>query len=328
MAGIALLLVLLVPGCGKRSALAGKVICLDPGHGGTALSDSYRVGPSGEREEWIDLRVALALRKLLGQRGATVLMTRTEDVDVPLQARARLAVEARADLFLSIHHNATADPEVNFPVIYFHGSATENRASVLLGRMLACELVRALHGGKKPASLVSDHTIFPRAGAAVLRESYGIPGVIVEASFFTNPEEEQRLKEPAYNRREAKAYLRALERFFALPTIPPIAVKGSQVQVDTFRVLEEQERMSEVARRWQQDFFEAQRLARSTDPDSLRRACELFTRSARSFPDSYLGGECHRQRARLLRLLGDAKAAAMAELRAAEYYVSVDCSGP
>ena len=42
--------------------LAGRTICIDPGHGGTADTDSYRVGPTGEREEWIDLRVALILR--------------------------------------------------------------------------------------------------------------------------------------------------------------------------------------------------------------------------------------------------------------------------
>jgi len=40
------------------SAVSGKIICLDPGHGGTAKTDSFREGPTGEREEWINLRVA------------------------------------------------------------------------------------------------------------------------------------------------------------------------------------------------------------------------------------------------------------------------------
>ena len=65
--------------------LEGRTICIDPGHGGTADTDSYRVGPTGEREEWIDLRVALILRDMLVERGAKVLMTRTEDVAVALQ---------------------------------------------------------------------------------------------------------------------------------------------------------------------------------------------------------------------------------------------------
>ena len=55
--------------CRKNDPLAGRVICIDPGHGGTAESDAYRVGPAGEREEWINLRVAvdgLVLEQCLG----------------------------------------------------------------------------------------------------------------------------------------------------------------------------------------------------------------------------------------------------------------------
>src|SRR5690606_39701574 len=60
-------------------------------------------------------------------------------------------------------------------------------------------------------SIVSDHVIFAGSGTAVLRHSYGIPGVIGEASFFTNPEEERRLRDSRWNRREAEAYVQALE---------------------------------------------------------------------------------------------------------------------
>ncbi|MCR4439646.1 MAG: N-acetylmuramoyl-L-alanine amidase [bacterium] len=318
---------LVVVDCNRPSALRGRTICLDPGHGGTGAVDSYRIGPTGEREEWINLRVALVLRQLLEARGAKVLMTRTADVEVPLAERARVAVAGEADLFLSIHHNAAADTGVNFPVAYFHGSASENQAGVALGRHLLCAMARALHRPETPLSLASDHTIFPTAGTAVLRQTYGIPGVIVEASFFTNPAEEWRLRQPAYNRREAAAYVEGLEAFFHEP-IPPILTKGARVQLDTFRVLQEAERMSPVARLWRKDFLEAQRLAAQSDPDSLCRAHELFTRSARSFPDSYLARECHLQRARLLRLWKKKEEADMAELRAREYYVAVDCGGP
>src|SRR5690554_6243047 len=112
------------------SSIKDKIICIDPGHGGTAETDSYRVGPTGEREEWVNLRVGLILKELLEDRGAKVIMTRSEDVQVTLAERAALAKEGNADLFISIHHNATADDQVNFPIIYFHGSANENRAGV------------------------------------------------------------------------------------------------------------------------------------------------------------------------------------------------------
>jgi N-acetylmuramoyl-L-alanine amidase len=81
----------------------------------------------GEREEWINLRVALELKGLLEAKGARVILTRTTDVDVPLAARAKLARDVQADLLLSIHHNAAADRSANFPIIYYHGHASLGR---------------------------------------------------------------------------------------------------------------------------------------------------------------------------------------------------------
>ena len=186
--------------CQQKEVLTGKIICLDPGHGGTAAIDQYRVGPTGEREEWINLRVALYLKKMLEKQGATVLMTRESDEQVALADRADLAVKGNADVFISIHHNATADRTVNFPILYFHGSAMENEASVLLGKLIAKEFRETLFDSEGPVSLVSDFAIFPNAGAGVLRGTYGIPAILAEASFFSNSEEEGRLKKKRYNR--------------------------------------------------------------------------------------------------------------------------------
>jgi N-acetylmuramoyl-L-alanine amidase len=306
-----------------ENPLAGRTICIDPGHGGTADTDGYRVGPTGEREEWIDLRVALILRDLLVERGAKVLMTRTGDVAVALQDRATLAVENGAEVFVSIHHNATADPEANFPVVYFHGSASENQAGVALGRALAASLAEALFDGQTEVSLVSDHAIFPTAGAAVLRQSYGIPGVIGEASFFTNPDEEERLRSAEYNRREAEAYVAALADFFSHP-IPPILDKGSLVTVEPFPVFEEDERTRAIAVQWKENWqagIEAQSLG---TPEALNRALELLTLSARSFPDSWVAGDCHARRAQILEALGNSDQAATERIRAREHYVAIE----
>jgi N-acetylmuramoyl-L-alanine amidase len=308
-----------VPG---EDVLEGRVIFLDPGHGGTAETDDYRVGPTGEREEWVNLRVALLLREMLEARGARVHMSRTEDVAVPLQERADSATAHGADVFLSIHHNATADPEVNFPIIYFHGNASENQASVALGRSVARKLREALFAGESPLSVVSDHVIFPVAGAAVLRHSYGIPGVIGEASFFTHPPEEERLKAPAHNRREAEAYVAALEEFFAQPEFP-IEEKYSTGQVPLFLVLQEAERMNEEAERWKENYLQALELMEMGTPDALAEAYELFTLSARSFPDSWVAGECHRHRAEILEGLGRHEEAEQERRRVREFYVPV-----
>jgi len=307
----------------ETSPIEGKLVCLDPGHGGTAEFDSYRMGPTGEREEWIDLRVALILRDLLEKKGAKVLMTRTEDVQVPLQNRALLAVTNKADVFLSLHHNATADPRVNFPIIYYHGNASENRGGAALGRCLARRLNQALFKGKGPVSLVSDFTIFPGDGTGVLRSSYGIPGAIGEASFFSSLAEEERLKDPEYNRLEAEAYLRALEDFFSLPK-DRIHEKFSLVSVPQFEVFQEAERMNEIAKRWNRDFTEGQKLFKKGDPESLQKAYDLFTRSARSFPDSPVARQCHQYRSDILAKMGRIREAKQEQKRVEEFYIPLD----
>ncbi len=326
-AGIAFALALGLTACAgfggpNPSPLQGKIVCVDPGHGGTAETDHFRVGPTGEREEWIDLRVALILRDLLEQRGATVLLTRTEDVAVGLQDRARMAVDANADVFISIHHNATADPAVNFPIIYYHGNASENQASVALAEHLGRRIAKAMYDKKPPISVVSDHTIFPNSGAAVLRHSYGIPGVIGEASFFSNPAEELRLKDPDHNRREAVAYVQALEDFFASPQ-PPILEKYSTGKIPPLETLQEAERMQDVAKQWRDNYEAGVKLMESGSEKDLEKARDLLLLSARSFPDSPVARDCHVRLAEIADALGNPEEAAIERRRAEEYYVMV-----
>jgi N-acetylmuramoyl-L-alanine amidase len=303
-----------------KSTLSGKIICLDPGHGGTAATDSFRQGISGEREEWINLRVALMLKERLEKKGARVLITRTQDNHISFDDRIELALDNKAAVFLSIHHNGTADPTVNFPIVYFHGNASENKASVELGKAVADQLKQALYGGKTPVSVVSDHTIFPTAGTKVLRGTYGIPGVIAEASFFTHPDEEKRLKTRKHNEREAKAFVKALEIYFSV-SHPPILEKNSQVQLTPFAAFQEAERMNPVALQWKADFEEGKKLFEKGDSASLTQALELFTRSAKSFPDSYVAAQCHSYRAAILRKSGKPEEAIQEELRVKERYV-------
>ena len=298
--------------------LRGRTIVVDPGHGGTAATDSYRVGPAGEREEWVNLRVALLLRDMLEARGARVILTRAADSAVELRPRADMAREADADVFVSIHHNATADPAVNFPIIYYHGYASRNVAGVRLARHLATQLNHALFGGAAEPVVVSDHVIFAGSGTAVLRHSYGIPGVIGEASFFTNRDEERRLRDPEYNRREAEAYVRALEDFFSEP-VPPVHPPEEAESLEPFQAAQEAERMAEKARLWRQDYLEGRRLMQGPERD-LARAYELLTRSVRSFPDSPVAAEAHRLRADILDAWDRPGEAAEVRRRVREFY--------
>jgi N-acetylmuramoyl-L-alanine amidase len=90
---------------------------------------------------------------------------------------------------------------------------------------------------------------------------------------------------------------KSLPKNSAVPVIPP------------FKVFQEAERMTPIAKRWKQDFEEAQALLSKKDTASLSQAYDLFTRSARSFPDSYVAAQCHSNRAAILKARGKLKEA-------------------
>lgn len=77
-------------------------VCIDPGHGGVQPGCSA----GGYLEKNLNLPVALKLRDKLQKVGITVVMTRTTDVDIDLTTRANISNNAKADYFISIHHNA------------------------------------------------------------------------------------------------------------------------------------------------------------------------------------------------------------------------------
>lgn len=86
------------------------VVVLDPGHGGSWPHDGAH-GGRGLHEKVIALQVALQARQILEAEGASVLLTREKDEDVSFAERARIANEAGADVFLSIHCNSMERPE-------------------------------------------------------------------------------------------------------------------------------------------------------------------------------------------------------------------------
>jgi N-acetylmuramoyl-L-alanine amidase len=206
--------------------LQGVNITLDPGQGDTEKYDSFRIGPSGEREEWINLRVAKILAKKLRRAGANVHMTRTRDKDVSLGGRAALAKQHKSDLLVSIHHNGSGnDPTMDLPIVYFYGPASLNPASVDFANILISEMRSQLSFEQPTAGAVySDHLIYS-SGTSILRNTIDqMPGVIGEGGFFTNVAGEARLKSRDYNRLEANVYFQAILKFFdlGLPFAEPL----------------------------------------------------------------------------------------------------------
>ena len=305
--------------CSISKPLKGKIICIDAGHGATAQTDSFRIGPTGEREEWINLRVALFLEKMLKQTGATILMTRISDVNVPLKDRAEIAVKGKADLFISIHHNSTNDSTVNIPTIYYHGAAGENRASIQFAEIVGLQLQHALFNSHTPVVVASDYIIFSGSGTGVLRNSYGIPGVITEASYFNNYAEEKRLKDTLYNKKEANAIAKAVLQYFKKPKLE-ILPKFSTVQIPVFKNLDEGKQTDTIAGKWKSFYNQAKVLYCKNDSASLRKAFVLFSLAAQSYPDSYIAGECHFYRSLILKKEGKLAESKAEAVRVKEFY--------
>ncbi len=219
--------------------LKGVRIVLDPGHVGQRdPGGTWKRGPTGLREAEVNLRVAHFLREFLEAAGAHVTLTRERDesLNLPdkedLRQRVELANRLPADLFLSIHHNANSNPQPNYTSVFYHGTASDNPASLSAGRYLITGLNDALRlESHLECALLSDYLVNDRNGFAVLRQAE-VPALLSEASFHSNPAEEARLRDPVYNRREAYGLFLGLARWAqgGLPRVALAAPKNGAVR--------------------------------------------------------------------------------------------------
>jgi N-acetylmuramoyl-L-alanine amidase len=195
--------------------LEGVKICLDPGHGGDAHKRGYKRGPSGVREAEMNLRVAKYLREFLETVGAEVRLTREEDVDLSLADRAAVANQWGADLFISLHHNAIDNkPQVNRSSVWYHNDVDYRPSNLDLARYLCQGLYDSLALPQITGVPLKSDNLMYESGFGILRHA-GVTAALTESSFFTNPEEEQRLREPEYNLLEAHGLFIALAKYAA-----------------------------------------------------------------------------------------------------------------
>lgn len=227
--------------------LKDVTIVLDPGHGGTDggavdTRSGYKTGPGGVKEAHMNLRVGLLLRKLLMDAGANVVITREADDSIGLRERAEIANNAKrpdggtgADLFISLHHNAFSEkPESNYTTVWYHGTVDQAEPDLDAARHVAHQIGDALHTRwAKTSPLLSDQLMYD-SGFGVLR-ACNVPCFLCESSFYTNPAEEQRLRDAEYNLREAYAIYRGLCQwaYEGRPTqsSPIITTQGSEIGV-------------------------------------------------------------------------------------------------
>jgi len=227
------------------------IVALDPGHGG---EDPGAIGPGGTYEKDVVLQIALQLQERINkQPNMRAYMTRDADFFVPLNVRVQKAQRVQADLFISIHADAffTPRPQGASVFVLSDRGATSSSARWLANKENAADLVGGVNLKAKDASVlkamldmsttaqISDSL---KLGGAMLGEmgnvgrlhkprveqanfavlkAHDIPSVLVETAFISNPDEEARLRNPAYQAQLSDALMRGILTYFAKN--PPLA---------------------------------------------------------------------------------------------------------
>jgi N-acetylmuramoyl-L-alanine amidase len=223
---------------GAQLGLKVRRVVVDAGHGG---KDTGAIGPRGVREKDLALAIAKKLAGRLKQLGFEVILTRSSDVFVALDERTRIANEAHADLFLSIHcnaarrrklegvetwtlnvgsdryaarlaafENADADRAVSDLRLILADLATKANASDArdLAQSVQSSLVRTL---RSRVGRVRDHGVKQALFYVLLGTR--MPSILVETGFISNPAEETRLKSARFQNGAAEAVARGVKDY-------------------------------------------------------------------------------------------------------------------
>src|SRR6266567_735764 len=190
--------------------LAGYVIGVDPGHGGT---DTGAVGPNYVlTEKSVNLTTALALKKYLEADGATVVMTRTIDTFVSLPDRTTLFINNAVSFAISVHHNGGGSALNTSMVFIYCNASLATRGALASAVVQRLGISTGIPTSQNPAStsdtLCSGHsdwlTGISGVGQADLwmvqkpETAASIPSILAEISFITNPTEEAKLLNADY----------------------------------------------------------------------------------------------------------------------------------
>jgi N-acetylmuramoyl-L-alanine amidase len=220
------------------------IIAVDAGHGGV---DPGASGRRGTREKNVVLEVAKALAARINlEPGMKAVLTRDDDYFISLQERTRRARRAKADLFVSIHADSIADPEVSGSSVYVLSDrgATSEAARWLAERENSADLKGGIKLDDKDAALASvlldlsqtasisasmvaaDNVLksldrigevrkprVQQAGFVVLK-SPDVPSMLVETAFISNREDERKLSQAAHRAKLANAIFAGIQQYF------------------------------------------------------------------------------------------------------------------
>jgi N-acetylmuramoyl-L-alanine amidase len=233
-----------------------RTIVIDPGHGG---AETGAIGPGGVQEKALTLELARELADRVGRLGVQTLLTRNEDASLPLDTRAAIANQNRADLFVSIHLNSSLGANAHGTETYFLSpQATDSRAARSAAAENTAPSPAAPAGGAAGTAVAPgaapggeqkdvDLILWELAQSHHMAESQrlanliqgelnvelqlkdrgvkqapfrvlvgaGMPAVLVELGFISNPDEEKKLQDPAYRGQLVEALTRAIGKYKA-----------------------------------------------------------------------------------------------------------------
>jgi len=214
-------------------------IVIDPGHGG---HDTGTIGPGGLMEKDLVLEIAKALKRLLEQKlNAQVFLTREQDVFVPLEERTSFANHHQADLFISIHANASSQRSTSGVETYYldfarsaserETAARENAATSQNIRDLEDLIKQIIQADKSKESrelaatvqrklFADSQHLFPvtrnrgvRRAPFVVLIGANMPSILAEVAFISNPRDEKLLKKQEVRERLAQALFAGVEGY-------------------------------------------------------------------------------------------------------------------
>ena len=234
-------------------------IVLDPGHGG---EDPGAIGRGGSYEKHVTLEVARRLKaKIDAEPNMRSMLTRDGDFFIPLHQRVQKARRVQADLFVSVHADAFIKPTARGSSVFVlsENGASSSAARWLAQRENAADLIGGVnldvkdpHLARTLLDLSQTATLndslklgksvlgelggvntlhkgqVEQAGFAVLKAP-DIPSILIETAFISNPDEERRLNDEAYQEKMAEAILKGIKGYFAKN--PPLA-KSRLVRLD------------------------------------------------------------------------------------------------
>lgn len=188
--------------------LINKIIYLDPGHGGVDPGSIYK----DIYEKDINLQICLRLQKNLEEMGATVYLTRYDDYDLStpntrtrkksdLNNRVRLMNDSNADMYISIHLNATNSKKWLGAQTFYDDVNPENKK---IAQIMQEELKNNLNTNREIDEISN----------MLLNRKVTIPGVLIEVGFLSNDNERYLLKQDSYQEKISQTIVKGILKYY------------------------------------------------------------------------------------------------------------------